>query len=149
MMDLSCSLYLKKAIPNVYEQCVSKFRMSSDKLEVEHGRYYNVVKNQRICKMCSKSEIEDEFHFLLVRPCYNNFRKMYIKKYYYKKPSTYKLFQLLSTENVTDLYTYLNVQEYEVKIFNSSEFILSIDFIVFCTIIISYHTITIFMIVIK
>ena len=81
-------LYLKKAIPNVYVQCISKFRMSSHKLEVEQGRYYNVAKNQRICKMCSKSEIEDEFHFLLVCPCYDNFRKMYINKYNYKKPST-------------------------------------------------------------
>jgi hypothetical protein len=77
--------------------------MSSHKLEVEQGRYYNVAKNKRICKMCTKSEIEDEFHFLLVCPCYDNFRKMYIKKYYYEKPSTYKLIQLLSTENVTDL----------------------------------------------
>jgi hypothetical protein len=39
--------------------------------------------------------------------------------------------------------TYLNVQEYEVKIFHNSEFILSINFIVFCTIINSYHTIAI------
>jgi hypothetical protein len=77
--------------------------MSSHKIEVDQGRYYNVAKNQRICKMCSKSEIEDEFHFLLVCPCYDDFRKMYIKKYYHKKPSTYKLIQLLLTENVTDL----------------------------------------------
>ena len=69
--------------------------MSSHKLEVEQGRYYNVARNERLCKMCSKSEIEDEFHFLLVCPYYDNFRKMYIKKYYYKKPSTYKLIQLL------------------------------------------------------
>jgi hypothetical protein len=39
----------------------------------------------------------------LVCPCYDNFRKMYIKKYYFEKPFTCKLIQLLSTENVTDL----------------------------------------------
>jgi hypothetical protein len=49
--------------------------MSSHKLEVEQGRYYNVAKNKKICKMCSKSEIEDEFNFLLVCPWYN-FRKI-------------------------------------------------------------------------
>jgi hypothetical protein len=65
--------------------------MSAHKLEVEQGRYYNVAKNQRMCKMCSKSEIEDEFRFLLVCPCYDNFRKNCIKKYYYEKPSTYNI----------------------------------------------------------
>ena len=95
--------YLTKAIPNTYVQYISKYRMSSHKLEVEQGRYHNVSRNERICKMCSNSEIEDEFHFLLVCPFYDNFRKMYIKKYYYKKPSTYKLIQLLSTENVSEL----------------------------------------------
>jgi hypothetical protein len=79
-------LYLKKKQSQMYMYNV----------EVEQGRYYNVAKNQRICKMCSKSEIEDEFHFLLVCPCYDNFRKIYVKKYYYKKKtSIYKLFQYI------------------------------------------------------
>jgi hypothetical protein len=83
--------------------------------------------------MCTNSEIEDECHFLLICPFYDNFRKMYIKKYYYEKPSTYKLIQLLSTENVNLENTYVNVQKYEVKIFQNSEFILDLCFIAFCT----------------
>jgi hypothetical protein len=57
-------------------------------------------------KMCSKSDIE----FLLLSSCYNNViiiwkKKMYTKKYYnYEIPSTFKLIQLLPTENATDLY---------------------------------------------
>lgn len=34
---------------------------------------------------------------------YHEYRKLYIKKYYWYKPSMYKLLQLLSTENTTEL----------------------------------------------
>jgi hypothetical protein len=34
---------------------------------------------------------------------YNDCRKQYLKKYYYKHPSTFKLVHLLSIENITEL----------------------------------------------
>ena len=40
------------------------FRVSSHKLEIETGRYYDVNRENRICKCCTSGMIETEFHFL-------------------------------------------------------------------------------------
>ena len=50
-----------------------------------------------------QDNVEDEYHFILVCPSYVDFRKLYIKPYYYKCPSTYKLVQLLGTNNIKQL----------------------------------------------
>ena len=49
------------------------------------------------------NEIEDEYHFILQCPIFESVRKQYIKKYYYRNSSVYKLLQLLSTENIKEL----------------------------------------------
>jgi hypothetical protein len=95
-------LYLTKSIPSSYVQNISKYRLSSHRLEIEQGRFNNIPRNERKCKLCLEC-IEDEYHFILVCPFYNDCRKQYLKKYYYKHPSTFKLVQLLSTENITEL----------------------------------------------
>jgi hypothetical protein len=41
--------------------------ISSHNLEIEHGRYFNIPADQRICKLC-KLTVEDEIHFLLECP---------------------------------------------------------------------------------
>jgi len=46
---------------------ITKFRISSHNLEIEHGRYFNISADQRICKLC-KLTVEDEIHFLLECP---------------------------------------------------------------------------------
>ena len=43
---------------------ITKFRISSHKLEIERGRYLNIPPNNRFCKLC-KDQVEDEIHFLL------------------------------------------------------------------------------------
>ena len=53
--------------------------------------------------MCSSNYVEDEFHFILECDKYHNLRKKYIKSYYWRNPSAYKLVQLLSVENTKEL----------------------------------------------
>ena len=77
--------------------------MSSHNLLVETGRYHGIIKADRKCLFCNLNTVEDEFHFILQCPVYNAIRKQYIKPYYYKRPSSFKLVQLLSTENVKDI----------------------------------------------
>ena len=55
---------------------------------------------KKICSLCTLNEVEDEYHFLLNCPAYNKVRHLYLKKYYYNKPSMLKLIQLLNCENV-------------------------------------------------
>ena len=46
--------------------------------------------------MCN-SNIEDEFHFILICPAYIELRKTYIHKYFHTRSSMYKLTLLLTS----------------------------------------------------
>ena len=76
---------------------ITKFRVSAHKLSIETGRYDAVIRNNRKCAKCNLDEIEDEFHFILKCPYYDDIRKQNIKPYLYKRPSVFKLTQLLGS----------------------------------------------------
>ena len=95
--------YLRKPINPLYRNYISRFRLSSHTLKIEQGRYTNDRKENRKCTLCDLNDIEDEFHFVLKCPFYSLLRKQYIKEYYYKKPSVFKMIQLFSVQNVTEL----------------------------------------------
>ena len=40
-------------------------------MNVETGRHRGVIYEQRLCILCDKHEIEDEFHFVFSYPLYN------------------------------------------------------------------------------
>ena len=83
---------------------LSKYRISAHSLSVENGRYKNLPKIERKCLCCNLREIEDEYHFVLICPAFSDLREKYIKSYYYKKPSFFKLVQLFSTYNFKTIY---------------------------------------------
>ena len=41
---------------------MTKFRISAHDLEFEKGRYKNLPVNERYCKLCDNSSVEDEVH---------------------------------------------------------------------------------------
>ena len=47
--------------------------------------------------------IEDEYHFILECSRYDDLRRKYIKQYYWRNPSAYKLVTLSSVRNVKEL----------------------------------------------
>ena len=95
-----------------YQRSIAKIRLSSHNLSIETGRYSNTCKASRCCFSCADC-VEDEYHFILVCPVYANFRRKYIKEYYYKRPSMFKLVQLFNTEN------YITMSNLGKFIFNS------------------------------
>ena len=44
---------------------VTKIRISCDLLPIESGRYKKIPRVERPCPLCNRSEIGDEFHYLL------------------------------------------------------------------------------------
>ena len=58
--------YLDIISDNKYKVALSRFRLSSHKLEIERGRYYNIPRIERICKLCSLNMFENEYQSLLV-----------------------------------------------------------------------------------
>ena len=99
---ISLQIYLQKSIPKKYVKYLTMFRLSSHSLAIETGRYQGVLNVNRVWKFC-RDDIEDEFHFILNYPIYQNFISKYIKSYYRTRPSVFKLVQLLSTENGKEL----------------------------------------------
>ena len=75
--------------------------MSSHTLRIHTGRYGidRVNRNERYCNFCNTHDLEDEYHFLLICPSYNDKRKQYIKRYYYVKPRVNKFLELLNISN--------------------------------------------------
>lgn len=94
--------YLLKPIAVKYIQLITRYRLSAHSLMIEKGRFTQLPKEQRLCIFCHL-DVEDEYHFIFKCSMYHEYRKLYIKKYYWYKPSMYKLLQLLSTENTTEL----------------------------------------------
>ena len=58
---------------------------------IEKGRYLHLERNERVCSMCNSNDIEDEFHFILRCPSYNELRKNYTKQRYSNRPSLFKI----------------------------------------------------------
>ena len=56
---------------------IAKFCTSSHSLEIERGRYAKpkTPVEKRICYVCDQEAIEDEFHFLIQCPLYQEERK--------------------------------------------------------------------------
>jgi len=51
--------------------------------------------------MCDRREIEDEFHFVLVCPCYTDIRAKYIQPFFYRRASFSKLILLFNSRKLT------------------------------------------------
>ena len=53
------------------------FRISAHQLEIEVGRYKNIPALNRICKICSSGEVEDERHLIVSCNKYSSLRQSY------------------------------------------------------------------------
>ena len=80
-----------------------KIQIVISQLKIESGRFHNVTRRNRICNLCQLQDIEDEFHFILKCPIYNEYKQKFVKRYYRTRPRVFKLTQLLSTNNIKEL----------------------------------------------
>ena len=60
-----------------YLSALSRFRCSNHKLQIEAGRHVGLTRDDRICMLCNLNEIENEIHFLLKCPLYDDLRSKY------------------------------------------------------------------------
>ena len=80
----------------------TKLRLSSHKFLVERASWgkVKIPYAQRRCTLCSTSDIEDEYHMILISEHFRDVRVKYIKLFYYKRPSMLKFIDLMrSTRN--------------------------------------------------
>lgn len=84
-----------------------KLRTSNHKFPVETGRWYNVLKGNRLCPFCQNC-IGDEYHYLFICKKFTEVRNKYVPEYFLKYPSHEKFHQLLSICN-TKLLTRISI----------------------------------------
>ena len=53
---------------------VAQFRCGTLPIEIETGRYKNIPRDQRLCKLCNTNVVEDEFHLIFDCIVYNDIR---------------------------------------------------------------------------
>ena len=99
-LNWSFGQYLELVNVTQHRKSLCKLIVSSHRLRIETGRWERppVPREMRQCEICHQG-VEDEFHFVCVCPAYVHIRKKYIKQYYWKRPSMFKLVQLFNTEN--------------------------------------------------
>ena len=99
-IDFSYECYLN-ICPTKYRIAFSKLRLSSHTLLIETGRYgrNRTERNERRCIMCDSGDVEDEYHFTLICSRYNDIRRLYLKQYYYRRPSVFKFIQLMQSDS--------------------------------------------------
>ena len=51
--------------------------LDAHSLRIHTGRYAtnNTPRNERYCMFCNSLDLEDEYHFILICPCYIDIRK--------------------------------------------------------------------------
>ena len=57
---------------------LTRFRVSNHNLMIEHGRYQNIPRDERLCTVSDKNEIENEEHFLFSCDAYHNTRQNFL-----------------------------------------------------------------------
>ena len=86
-------------IPWKYSRYILKLRLCNHKLSIETGRYSRIVRNQRICELCSMDLIGDEYHlfFECNNPTIVKLRHRFIPNLYTQNPSMYKFISLMKS----------------------------------------------------
>lgn len=63
-------------MPQQLRSILAQFRCGILPLKIETGRYHGEPVEERICTFCCKNSIENEIHFLLHCPLYNDYRRI-------------------------------------------------------------------------
>ena len=81
-MRLQCRVLVCKVF--VLRKVFTRLRTSSHFLEIERGRYVNKNECDRLCSLCKT--VENEFHFVMVCPLYEDLRYDFLSEIYYMFP---------------------------------------------------------------
>ena len=77
--DIYCEPYLYMIKDFKLRKVMSRFRLSNHSLEIEKGWHQKpkIPVDMRLCKVCESNITEDEVHFLMLCPAYQELRQLY------------------------------------------------------------------------
>ena len=70
------------------------------RLPIESGHWDNMERSQRICNLCTKTILGDEFHYLFECDFFNETRTIHLPKYYQRHANIIKFEKLMTIKNV-------------------------------------------------
>ena len=79
-----------------------QIRTRNHRLPIETGKWQKKQREERVCNLC-KSEIGDEFHYVLVCQTLKNVRRQYLNKFFHVLPNTVKISELFNSKNTVTL----------------------------------------------
>jgi hypothetical protein len=74
--------YIGNINNKAFRASLTRFRVSAHDLRIERGRYTGVARENRLCRYCSMTVIENEYNFLLFCPGFSDIIKQYLSMYY-------------------------------------------------------------------
>ena len=63
-----------------------KIHICNHRLQIETGRWSDIDRNLRICTMCDRKSIGDEYHYVMEWTYFSNERKILLPCRFHKKP---------------------------------------------------------------
>ena len=66
--------YVKLNFKKQIHSVITQLRAGCLPIEIELGRYQNIPRDQRLCKQCTQNHIENELHFIIYCPKFDQIR---------------------------------------------------------------------------
>ena len=88
---------LSSSLCNFY----NRFRCMNHRLPIEFGRFFNIERSKRKCRICKTGEIGDEYHYLFTCSFFKYDRKRHIAPYFYKDPNILTFAELMNIEDIS------------------------------------------------
>ena len=86
-------------LPLPLSKYTCKFRCLSHKLPIEKGRFLNIERNERICLLCNKNELGDEFHYLFNCEFFHRSRIQCLPIWSFRSPNSLKFEKLMNSDD--------------------------------------------------
>ena len=97
--EFKMEFYISELQPKFYIP-IARFRTTNHKLPIERGRWENIERSQRICTLCNRDEMGDEFHYLFECDFFKKTRTIYLPKFYQRHANILKFQKLMSVRNL-------------------------------------------------
>ena len=76
--DFGIEPFVKLNISRYERSLLAQLRYGILQIQLETGRYNNEARENRLCRICNRGEIEDQFHFVFHCPAYNDRREHFM-----------------------------------------------------------------------
>ena len=91
-------------LPYDLTSALCHLRTLNHKLPVEHGRFWGVDRDDRICELCFSNMLGDEYHYLLECSYCVDQQKAYLPKDLVRRPSVIGFEEIMNTKGLPTLF---------------------------------------------